>query len=387
MWLTDRGYPHRLVKLDPRTGEQKDLHAARSEERHPRGDRRPDGMIWLPEHSGATAVHTRSGCSGSIRRPRSSSSMIPMDPDNVVRNPIKWMQSLALDSKDNIYVGWIMGGALSKCERATKKVTVFRVSDRAMPFPTAWSRTGTTTSGSRCGTAARSRSSTRINKQWTEFTPPTYPGHVRRLNVDSQNNIWCGIWAAGKRPGKLAKLDQTTGRITEYTVPRQNSQPYDVAADAEGNIWFADSPTPDARLHRQVQSARLRRSRSIRNRSSTADTPKIQVTRDGAIWYSPRGSRNAPGDQRAVSRHGQDHDARRVLRERPAGISVQGGTGESHRFPVASKASTCRWRESSTIPATRSISPFDPAARSSRVRAPASSLPIQRRGRERLCAS
>ena len=24
VWLTDRGYPHRLVKLDPRTGEQKD---------------------------------------------------------------------------------------------------------------------------------------------------------------------------------------------------------------------------------------------------------------------------------------------------------------------------------------------------------------------------
>ena len=25
-----------------------------------------------------------------------------------------------------------------------------------------------------------------------------------------------------------------------------------------------------------------------------ADTPKIQITRDGAIWYSPRGSVNAP---------------------------------------------------------------------------------------------
>ena len=25
-----------------------------------------------------------------------------------------------------------------------------------------------------------------------------------------------------------------------------------------------------------------------------ADSPKIQVTRDGAVWYSPRGSREAP---------------------------------------------------------------------------------------------
>ena len=26
-----------------------------------------------------------------------------------------------------------------------------------------------------------------------------------------------------------------------------------------------------------------------------ADSPKIQITRDGAIWYSPRGSNDAPG--------------------------------------------------------------------------------------------
>src|SRR5438093_11081004 len=58
-------------------------------------------------------------------------------------------------------------------------------------------------------------------------------------------HIWWGIWAAGKRPGKLAKLDQTTGRITEYTIPEQNAQPYDVSQDLEGNIWFPDSPTAD----------------------------------------------------------------------------------------------------------------------------------------------
>ena len=75
---------------------------------------------------------------------------------------------------------------------------------------------------------------------WTIFAPPTYPAQVRRLNVDAQNNIWLGIWAAGRRPGKLAKSDQTTGRITEWTVPRQNASPYDVAQDPDGNIWSAD---------------------------------------------------------------------------------------------------------------------------------------------------
>jgi len=66
---------------------------------------------------------------------------------------------------------------------------------------------------------------------WTEIAPPTYRGQTRRPNVDFQNNIWWGIWSAGKRPAKLAKLDQTTGHITEYTVPLRNSQPYDISRD------------------------------------------------------------------------------------------------------------------------------------------------------------
>jgi streptogramin lyase len=67
-----------------------------------------------------------------------------------------------------------------------------------------------------------------------------------------------------------------------------------VAEDTEGNIWFADSPAPD-------RAAAIGR---FNPRDSTftfypkpqfgADTPKIQVTRDGAVWYSPRGSVNAP---------------------------------------------------------------------------------------------
>ena len=125
------------------------------------------------------------------------------------------------------------------------------------------------------------------------FAPPTYPGHVRRLNVDAQNNVWFGIWSAGKRPGKLAKLDQTTGKITEYTIPRQNATPYDVAS-GRGRQHLG-------RRRRQERAAiwkfnpRDQKFTFYPKPQRAADTPKIQVTKDGAIWYSPRGSRNAPG--------------------------------------------------------------------------------------------
>ena len=53
VWLTDRGYPHRLVKLDPRTGAQKDYP-------YPDGSKLGNhdltidrsGIVWAPEHSG-----------------------------------------------------------------------------------------------------------------------------------------------------------------------------------------------------------------------------------------------------------------------------------------------------------------------------------------------
>ena len=85
--------------------------------------------------------------------------MIPMDPDNVVRNSVKWLQSLAIDSKDNIYVGWIMGGALSKWERATNKVSVFRL--------------------------------------------PTPHSIVYGVVADRNDNIWIAQWSGGK----IAKFD------------------------------------------------------------------------------------------------------------------------------------------------------------------------------------
>ena len=134
------------------------------------------------------------------------------------------------------------------------------------------------------------------NESWTTFTPPTYPAQVRRPNVDEEDNIWYPIYAQGPRTdrfGKLGMLNQRTGKFTEYVVPRQRARPYDVAPDPFGNIWSADG------------GGRFTAIWSFDTEDETftiypkpqpeADSPKIQVTRDGAIWYSPRGSVDAPG--------------------------------------------------------------------------------------------
>src|SRR5256885_16650278 len=81
------------------------------------------------------------------------------------------MQSLAVDSKNNIYVGWINGGALSKYERATGKVSVFRVP-----------------------------------------TPHTIPYGIV---ADRNDNIWMAEWSGGK----IAKFDTHTNARTGFNAP------------------------------------------------------------------------------------------------------------------------------------------------------------------------
>ena len=40
-------------------------------------------------------------------------------------------------------------------------------------------------------------------------------------------------------------MNTTTAKITEYTIPEQAANPYDVWPDLDGNNWFPDSPNVD----------------------------------------------------------------------------------------------------------------------------------------------
>jgi len=66
-----------------------------------------------------------------------------------------------------------------------------------------------------------------------------------------------------------------------------------VAPDTEGNIWFADSPTPDRSAAIGKFNPRDQSFTFYPKPQFAADTPKIQMTRDGAVWFAPRGSQRA----------------------------------------------------------------------------------------------
>ena len=295
VWLVDRGIPHRLVKLDPRTNEQREWLYP-----DPRNGNHeilidPSGMIWLPEHRGRQNTAEKR-LLGFNSKTEEWTQQISMDPENVVRNPTKFLQSLAMDSKGNIYVGWIMGGALSKWDRATGEVSVFRIpTPHAIPYGVVADKNDNIWIALWSGGKIVKFDTS--NNSWTEYTTTTYPAHTRRLNVDKDNNIWWGIYSAGKRDGKLVKLDQSTGKMTEWTIPQQNAEPYDVAPDPEGNIWAPDvGQRTDGEYGATLWrfNPRTEEFTFYPKPQRHADSPKIQVTRDGAVWYSPRGSREAP---------------------------------------------------------------------------------------------
>jgi streptogramin lyase len=287
VWLSERSFPNRLVRLNPLTGEYKDFYPP--DPLNGMHDIRvaKDGMVYVPEHAG---LPDRGKSPKHLNRfnPRTQQweGRWALDPDDVIKtnNGTKWSQSLAIDSKGNVYVGWINGGALSKVDKATGKVTVHIPPTRTLNMygvvpdkdDNIWVSLWT------AGVIAKFDTKTNT---WTEYRPPTPNAVIRRPQVDADNNVWFGIYAAGKRPGKLVKLEPKTGKMTEWTVPWDDAEPYDVQPDSSGNIWITDSGQGGTLVKFNTKDQTFTPYPSPQG----ADKPSIEVTRDGAIWYSPRG--------------------------------------------------------------------------------------------------
>ena len=277
VWYTDRSKNNRVGRLDPRTGEFKDFKTPDPNDVDPHGltvDKQ--GEVWFAEEVSAKL--------GRLDPETGKMEEIDTNPDG--SNSGGWINTPALDSKGNVWFTVILGNKLGKWDRETGKVTLY-------PGPTS----GHPGYGygivvdqkdkvwfaeyQRCKVA-------KFDPETEKFTEyPALPGPdpqcvVRRLAVDSRGTIWYGVYSHGK----LGKLVPSTGEQVLYDLPVPFSQPYGMWVDPFDDVWTGDGGIGDRGTF--VKFSPQTRKFTYFPTPQIAAFPNIDITREGAIWYTPR---------------------------------------------------------------------------------------------------
>jgi streptogramin lyase len=243
------------------------------------------GVVWVPENEGTVKGHPKLWQFDP--KTEKWTNAYPFDPQNVIPDgTLKHAHSISFDTRGNIYVGFILGGGLSVFDRETKKMSTYMLpTQNSFPYGVVTDKHDNIWIAEFHGSKlAKFDPKT---KEFTEYEPPTHPALIRRLTVGSDGEtIWSGLFSAGK----LEKLDPKTGKFTEYKIPQQVSEPYDFTPQGK-YLWFSDAGQGGTLIRFDTEKETF----AFFPGPQTADMPKIRLTKEGAIWYSPRSSRDWPG--------------------------------------------------------------------------------------------
>ena len=271
VWYTDRSIPNRIGRVDPRTAEFKDFTMP---------DSRADPHGLTVDRAGHVFWAETVGFHLGRLDPKTG-SMIRYPMDSTGRSQGARGHTPIVDSKDNVWFTVIGGDMLGKWDRKTETARVWKVpTSGAAPYGIALDRDENVWFAEfRRGRIARFDPRT---EKFTEYDARTQPTTIRRLGVDSAGVVWYG----GFSSGKLGKLDPKTGRIVEYDIPMPFSEPYDVWPDRHDQIWISDGGQGGSLIRFDPRTEKF----TYYPTPQTTDQPKLAITRDGAIWYTPRSS-------------------------------------------------------------------------------------------------
>ena len=276
-----------IVRIDPRTGAQKAF------EGNGGGSSiivdRQDGTIW---YSGDI---TDKNNGGTAPGNQSRAWVKHLDPETGLVDV--WVGSghsgYIFDSEANL---WMTSGGISKWDRKTDTIMRWRI-----PIVRGFMYGLTIDSkGKLWGPNDQSGGVIRFDPETEEFTyfrlTEQLPARVRRPAVDSKDMIWVGDWASPNRRqangrdkgGSLHRLNPKTGEVMRRELGIEYSTPYDADADADDNIWVAN----DNYISKYDQKADTFTHYPAVRRS---DTLKLNITRDGAIWFVNRNAAKFAG--------------------------------------------------------------------------------------------
>jgi streptogramin lyase len=277
VWVTDRGFPNRIARLDPKSGEYLDFVTPRPKVGIHDLMIDNGGVLYLPEEDGLNMDVFDTKTMKWL-------DPLPLDPEKVIPG-MKNGQSLVFDSKHNMYANFIVGNAMSRTDWATKKVVVSTLpTPNSFPYGVVKDHKDNIWIAEFHGSKIAKLDAE--TQKYTEYSPPTTPALIRRLGVDSKDIVWFGLFSGGK----LERLDPATGKITEWEIPFENSQPYDEKESLDkGKIWFSDAGQGGALILFDPATKQF----TIYPGPQRSDMPMIRVANDGAIWYAPRTAKNA----------------------------------------------------------------------------------------------
>ena len=126
---------------------------------------------------------------------------------------------LAIDSKDRIWVTETAGNSLAVFDPATKQLKEYRIpSTKGLPG-TEWKYDP-------------KKKETPKGEPVTIFSVGS-PGNI----IVDQNDL---IWFVMHLGNSVVRFDPVKEEFTEYIIPTPNAQPYDLATDSKGRIWFVE---------------------------------------------------------------------------------------------------------------------------------------------------
>ena len=271
VWMTDRGTPNGIVKLDPRTVKWE--HYPIPERAIPHGitvDSK--GIVWWGETVGFKF--------GRLDPKTGKMERFPIDPRGYLKgrghDPI-------VDADDNIWLTVINGNRLAKFDAKTGKISLFEP-PTASSYPYGADKDKSGNIWISQFTQCRMAKFDPKEEVFTEYPALTaYEDQfclIRRGSVDHNGMVWYGVFSNGK----IGKLDPATGKMVEYKMPVAFAEPYDIWPDKDNNMWIADGAMGGALIKFDQATEKFTFYPAVQR----GDIPKIEITREGAIWYNPR---------------------------------------------------------------------------------------------------
>jgi virginiamycin B lyase len=267
--IAERSKPAGIIRLDPTTGESEAFWGPKS---MPDPDMTPHGLtvdkddsVWW---SGSNVI------------------VAHMDLDTGLTDqyvtPWLGMQATtdAFTSHGDLWMAHLLSSRISYYDRAKNKISYWETKDsRSRPYGLVvdhqdrpWFAEYHTDYVSTFDLATQT---------FKRYPVKTHPAQIRRLGVDHHDIVWYGVYGCVCKRGKLGRLDPATGEVTEYEVPLDYANPYDVQADEKDNLWM---PMDNHIAKFDPTTKKF----TFYPMPMRTDSPKISITRENAIWFLPR---------------------------------------------------------------------------------------------------